>query len=255
MLSDGKSSGSVVGDIAGAGQIINSEVAERLYEDALSSPFRQVGALSTDVLKTFRLFTAPLQLAAAYQDRFAGFCERVRSKVPEADQQEAVPEIAAPVMEAFATTSDTSPLMGMFEELMAKAISKSKADLISPSFVEVIKSLSPLQAKFLEALKTNDQETDLLFDGKRKVIVQVLSYNFDVSGLGGYDHYLTLVQDLVAKRLISVIEERLEEATHYPDVPRTNDVRLVRSKIRLTMYGKWFCNSCIASPATPKKPR
>jgi hypothetical protein len=75
---------------------------------------REFGGLTKDALKTFRLFTAPLQLAAAYQDRFAAFCDRVRAKVPPERQREAPPEIAAPVMRAFATTSDDSPLMSMF---------------------------------------------------------------------------------------------------------------------------------------------
>lgn len=71
-MDDGDSnSGPTVGDFTGLGKVVNSQVANRAYDDALSPAMRQVGGLSEDLLKTFRLFTAPLQLAAAYHDRFA----------------------------------------------------------------------------------------------------------------------------------------------------------------------------------------
>jgi glutaminase len=108
-----------IGDLTGAGQVINSEIAKRTYNEALSPAMKELGGLSEDTLKALRLFTAPLQLAAAYQDRFKAFCQRVRDKVPTSQQQEAPPEIVKPVMDAFASTSDDSPLMKMFEELIA----------------------------------------------------------------------------------------------------------------------------------------
>lgn len=121
-MSDSEASKPPIGDLTGVGEVINSQVAKWTYQDGLSSSVRQVGALSTDTLKTLRLFTAPFQLLAAYQDRFELFCNRVRERVPESEQKDATPEIARPVMEAFASTSDDSTMMQMFEELMAKAI-------------------------------------------------------------------------------------------------------------------------------------
>jgi hypothetical protein len=72
----------LIGDLTGAGEIINSQVAEWMYKDGLSPAVKQVGALTTDALKSLRLFTAPLQLLAAYQDRFERFCDRVRERGP-----------------------------------------------------------------------------------------------------------------------------------------------------------------------------
>lgn len=49
----------LIGDIAGAGELINSEVVKRSYDDALSPTMRQVGALSED-LATRRSDCSPL---------------------------------------------------------------------------------------------------------------------------------------------------------------------------------------------------
>lgn len=150
----------LIGDLAGAGAMINSQVVKWTYRDGLSPAVKQVGALTADSLKALRLFTAPLQLLAAYQDRFEQFCDRVRQRVPDSEQCDAAPEIARPVMEAFACTSDGSPMMSMFEELMAKAIDKREARKLSPQFPEIITTLSPLQAVLISRLRESEQFTD-----------------------------------------------------------------------------------------------
>ena len=255
---DQSAKGPLIGDLAGAGQIINSEVAKKSYDDALSPAMQEVGGLTQDTLKTFRLFTAPLQLAAAYQDRFAAFCDRVRAKVPQENQQEAPPEITAPVMRAFATTSDDSPLMSMFEELMAKAINATTADKLSPAFPDVIKSLSPLQAKLIKSLVQHDHFADVLLEPKQRLIRQYVRSNISYDEFGGYDHHLTLKQDLEEKKLVATISSRPNKDEHYPDLQIPEGLQLVRMTYRLTMFGKWFATACVQShptPSAPKKPK
>jgi len=234
---------STMSDLAGAGKLINSQVAKWVYQDGLSSSIKQAGALTTDTLKSLRLFTAPLQLLAAYQDRFEKFCNRVREKVPEAEQKEAAPEIARPVMEAFASTNDDSVMMSMFEELMAKAIDKREANKLSPEFPEIIRSLSPMQALLIYKLRESEQFTDDLRDRKKNLIVQRVGANFDYSEFGGHDHHLTLVQDLEHKKLVSILANQEVPKGKYPTFEIPNGLHLYRMQIRLSMYGKWFADS------------
>jgi len=247
--------GPVIGDLVGAGQIINSEVAKRSYDDALSPAMQEVGGLSKDALKTFRLFTAPLQLAAAYQDRFAAFCDRVRAKVPPEKQQEAPPEIAAPVMRAFATTSDDSPLMSMFEELMAKAIDVTTADKLSPEFPDLIKQLSPLQAKLIESLAQHEHFTDMLWHAKNRLIHNYVKVNFSPDDFGDFDHHLTLVQNLAEKNLVAMIQSRPSKDELYPELQIPKELQLMRKTYRLTMFGRWFASACVQTQPAPNRPR
>ncbi|MBL9150844.1 MAG: DUF4393 domain-containing protein [Verrucomicrobiales bacterium] len=240
--------GPLIGDLAGAGQLINSEVAKKAYDDALSPALKELGGLTEDTLKAFRLFTAPLQLLAAYQDRFKAFCERVRERVPEEQQCDAPPEIAKPVMEAFASTSDDSPLMSMFEELMAKAIDKQQSQKLSPEFPAIIKSLSPLEALLLADLKSRDQYTDDLRDPAKNLIVSRLKANFDFAQFGGQGHHLTISQRLKDRNLVSIIESgNIDVGSEYPTLTIPEGLILRRTKIRLSMFGRWFVTSCVGT--------
>lgn len=242
------SKGNNIGDLTGAGQIINSEVAKRTYDDALSPTMRELGGLSSDTLKAFRLFTAPIQLVAAYQDRFRVFCEKVRSKVPEDQQREAPAEIGRPVMEAFASTSDDSPLMSMFEELMAKAIDKREADKLSPLFPNLIKNLSPLEAKLIADLNKRPQTTDDILDPIENNITQRVGANFNFEDFGGHAHHLTISQELKEKNIVSIIDNNKSNITEfYPDIKVPNDLKFRRTTIRLTMFGRWFASACIGN--------
>lgn len=241
------SKGPIIGDLAGAGQIINSEVAKRTYEDALSPTMRELGGLSEDTFKAFRLFTAPIQLMAAYQDRFRAFCERVRNKVPEEQQQEAPAEIGRPVMEAFASTSDDSPLMSMFEELMAKAIDKREVNKLSPSFPEIIRSLSPLEAKLIAALKNKAQIMDDLFKLDENLIMQRVGTNFNFEDFGGGAHHLTIAQNLTEKKIVKLETANLDYTKFYPTLVIPSGHQLKRTTIQLTMFGRWFASTCVRS--------
>jgi hypothetical protein len=182
------------------------------------------------------------------------FCDRVREKVPEERQRDAPPEIAKPVMEAFAKTSDDSPLMSMFEELMARAIDINEAEKLSPNFPAIIESLSPLQAKLIKSLSTRQHYTDVMLDHKQNLIVQRFNANFDINEFGGIDHHLTLVQDLEKKNLTTSLNLDVEREKDYPNIVVPPHHRLVRMTVRLTMFGKWFAQSCIHDPGRPPQP-
>ena len=244
----------ILGDLTGAGKVINSAVARKTYDDALSGTFKQLGGLSTDLVKSLRLFTAPLQLAAAYQDRFVDFCQRVRDKVPEAHQQDAAPEIAAPVMEAFTTTSEASPLMTMFEELMAKAIDSREADKLSPEFPAMVRSLSPLEARLLSSLTKDDQFTDDIRDGNK--ITQNVGSNFDFSDFAGDAHHLTLILALKEKNLVNISVSQIPETEElYPDIQIPEGHKLRRMTTQLSMLGRWFTDACMPKDQPSIRPR
>jgi hypothetical protein len=247
-MSDSEASKPPTGDLTGVGEVINSQVAKWTYQDGLSSSVKQVGALSTDTLKTLRLFAAPFQLLAAYQDRLELFCNRVRERVPESEQKDATPEIARPVMEAFASTSDNSTMMQMFEELMAKAIDKRESDRLSPEFPEIIRSLSPLEALLITRLRKAEQYTDDLFEPKKNLIVGRVGANFDFTEFGGQDLHLTLIQHLEKKNLVTILQNQPIPEGNYPNLKIADGLELKRMLVRLTMYGIWFANSVSPRP-------
>lgn len=248
IMTDDNSKGAIIGDLTGVGQVIDSEVARRTYDEALSPTMRELGDIGADTLKAFRLFTAPIQLMSAYQDRFRIFCEKVRNKVPEDQQCEAPAEIARPVMEAFASTSDDSPLMSMFEELMAKAIDKREAGKLNPTFPIIIKNLSPLEAKLIEALNVREHTTDDFWKKRENMIMKSIGSNFDYADFGGLEHYMAISQNLKDKNLVLIANNvTVDMASIYPSLVTPKDLRFNRSMIQLSMFGRWFASACVGN--------
>ena len=229
-----------ISDLAGIGKMIDSEIAKETYKDGVSPAMKELGELTQDTVKTLRLFTAPVQLLAAYQDRFKGFCDRVRTKVPEEYQQSATANIAKPVMEAFAFTEDDSPLMPMFEELMSKAIDSREASKLNPIFPELIKNLTPIQAKLIKSLKATDQITDDVIKMDENRIVRRLESNFSFDDFSGQDHHLTIVQDLANKNIVTI-----NPSDKYSDLELEEGMVVRRTRINLSMFGKWFADACV----------
>jgi hypothetical protein len=51
-----------ISDLTGIGKVIDSEIAKETYKDAASPAMKEIGGFAQDAVKTFRLFTAPIQL-------------------------------------------------------------------------------------------------------------------------------------------------------------------------------------------------
>ncbi|TWU15979.1 Abi-alpha family protein [Allorhodopirellula heiligendammensis] len=234
--------GPLIGDLTGAGKVINSEVAKRIYDDALSPSMRELGSLSEDFLKTIHLIAAPFQIGAVLQVRLVSFCERISNMVPKERQRDAPPEIAKPVIEAIAFIRDDSPLMTMFEELMSRAIDVNEADELSPEFPAIIQSLSPLQAKLITSLAAEDHFTDIIQDRNTGIVYRQLGSNYQPEDYHGYPHHLTLVQNLATKSIVTILFRDIAE--EYPDTTVPEGTHLRRMSVRLSRFGLWFATSC-----------
>ena len=93
-------------------------------------------------MKTARLFLAPIQLAAAFQDRFEQLVDRIRNKVPEQRYQEAPAEVVGPAIQQMQYLDDETLSWEMFEELLTSSIDVEAIAKVHPSFVHVISQLS-----------------------------------------------------------------------------------------------------------------
>jgi len=138
------------------------------------------------------------------------------------------------------------PLMAMFEELMAKAIDKREADKLSPSFPEIIRNLSPLEANLIAALTNKPQTTDDLFKSDENLIVKRIGANFNFDDFGGSEHHLTISQDLEKKNIVIINSNvKLDVAKLYPSFVMPSGFRAKRTIIQLSMFGRWFASACV----------
>lgn len=134
-----------------------AEVARQIplkdaYDDAVKPAARQVGNLAEDLAKTILLVLAPLQVAAAYQDRFRDFLDKSIRRVPEQDRLPPPPQILGPVLEGIRYEPEDSPITEMFSQLLSASMNEKQVQNAHPAFTHIVKQLSADEANLLNAM-------------------------------------------------------------------------------------------------------
>lgn len=230
----------------GIEKLLPVKVVEKLYDEVASPPAKEVGKVAVDLVKTARLFLAPIQLAAAFQDRFERLLERVRDRVPEPRQIQAPAEVVGPAIEHMRYLDDTSPLWQMFEELLTSSVDAESIAAVHPSFAYLISQLSRDEAIILYRLRSVEFKIVDVLDlnaregrfENRKVEESTIPMSElvlpDQLGLS-YSHlyFLSLVEWPVHKQ-----DPILNDQGHQTGIRRY-------STMRLTEFGKLFVSACV----------
>lgn len=86
---------------------------------------------------------------AANLEKYANEVKEKIEKIPEENIQEPKLSVVGPALEASKFYIEEDEIRGMFAKLIASSMDKTQSSNIHPSFVEMIKMLSPLDAKNL----------------------------------------------------------------------------------------------------------
>ena len=223
-------------DPTGLSKYVDPKLVHKVYDDAGSAPAKEVGKLGTDVVKTFRLFLAPFQYAAAWQDRFEKWLERVRSSVPEERQVEAPASIAGPVIRSLVFMEDDNPLTELYLNLLARAIDKERQDEAHPAFVKIIEQLSPDEAMVMYVFRNRNIAVRAGGWTRReqvsKAFWKIGDIDFPTERLGNPEHLWVYLDHLWILGMVTAGQVRDERGQH---------VNLVSP----TDFGKLFIKACI----------
>ena len=234
-------------DIIGLGEALNSKVAEKIYDDAISKAAKQFGEFGEDFFKAARLVLFPIQIAAAMQDRLGKTLERICSEVPPERRITPPPlQIIGPIFENIKYMDDNSILYELFEELLARSIDSERIAEAHPSFIHIIAQLSHDEAIMLFELKKNDFDIvytmDLNHEKQRfenriieKSTIPVGKLLFPIKAEMYYSHIESL----------SLVEWPVTDTEYLRDDTGKQTGIRHHSKIHLTDFGKFFVNACI----------
>jgi len=139
-------------------KLLLAKVVERLYSDGVSDSAKEISKLGVDVVKTARLFLAPFQLAAAFQDRFERFVRRLAADIPDERLISVPPEVAGPALNQMKYLDEDNPLWKMFETLLRCSVDKDRVDRVHPSFAHIISQLARDEGVILYHLRSRDFE-------------------------------------------------------------------------------------------------
>ena len=234
-------------------KIVNSKVAEKAYDDGISSPLVEISKVSVDVVKTARLLLAPLQLAATFQDRFEVFLANLNKRVPEDKMVQIPAELSSVCFDKMRYLDSNNPLWEMFEELLIKASNNESQPLVHPCFGTLISQLAPDEAVILHELKWVDS-----FDIEDRLELNHEENTFDNRVILNS----TIPNDkLVSPDSIGIYYSHLESLSlvSWPIIDQTpiwddtveNEIERVQlgtkrqSKLVLTEFGELFVKACI----------
>ena len=112
-----------------------------------------IGRFSDDAYQKYKI------KQAANLEKYANEVKSGIEKIPEENIQEPKMSVVGPALEASKFYIEEDEIRGMFAKLLASSMDKTQSINIHPSFVEIIKVLSPLDAKNLYSLYHGGDET------------------------------------------------------------------------------------------------
>lgn len=227
-------------------KILTSKIAEQTYTDGLKPVVVASGKIGGDLAKTARLLLAPIQYAAAIQDRFESYLERLRKKAGPKELVEPPKEIVVPVIENLKFHSEDSILTEMFLNILACAMDGERNNQAHPAFPKIISELAPDEALILYYLTKSDFEVEDHMDydrGQNRFSnLQIRSSSIPKDKLRFPDNFELYYSHLQSLSLISWPVKKQTPVTDQTN-QQTGIVR--NSIVTLTDFGRLFCKACI----------
>lgn len=228
--------------------ILGQETVKRIYEDGASHPLQETSKIAVDMVKAFRLLTAPIQLLAAYQDRLSKYFDRVRLSVPEENQIEAPASLSGPIIERLKYLEETNYLTDMYLNLLTRAIDKDRVNEAHPAFFHVIDQLSPDEAMLLYLIGKEpifyDYDTEIVHqDGQflrwgNTEIKRDTTAKEKIAFISHFDMYINHL------RALNLLEwTKIKEEGIWTEKVQTHTS--VKTKIYLNEFGRLFVKACI----------
>jgi len=251
-----------------------------IYSDAASPAIKEVGNVGGRLV---RMALAPLRGFVWSYERIEEWIEKEVGKrlegIPAERIQAPAPEVVVPALTAVAYTQAEEP-RAMFAALLAKSMDSTTARDVHPSFVEVIKQLTPDEARILSALSAEPEAyffqfqpflflgVDVLVDGVLdNPEVPYFSDLFKRAGCWDLDRASVAISNLKRQNLTDFSRHRAaqpvwvarvdpalarlmkENESMRAHVERAIDeelpLRVDKLAFQLTPFGRQFCAVCV----------
>lgn len=141
-------------EVKGAIEAVTGLVkAVPIYEDMVQPVAKQLGKSLETVGKAINVALAPVGILVWGYDKCQEFIQtKVADRLKDVPPEDIItpkPNVAGPAIEALRYTGHEESLSDMYANLLAAAMDKSTADGAHPAFVEIIKQLTPDEAKLV----------------------------------------------------------------------------------------------------------
>jgi hypothetical protein len=250
-----------------------------VYQDLAQGAVQEVGKALTTIAKLSHIVVAPATFAVwTYEQAVDFFKARLSEKMALTPPDQIVPPkgyIAGPALEALRWTGDEESLREMYANLLATSMDARTANNAHPSFVEIIKQLTPDEAKLITYI--NDESfrpvVTLSVDNRDKSIggVEFLVHFSMIGEKSGCEHPYQTPQylgNLTRLGLVVIPEDKfytkegvydeIENHLIINHVKKTvvlkedQHIGITRQLVNITPLGSQFINSCVSYDPKPE---
>lgn len=174
----------------------SSGVLTEVYKDGISQSIKPIGTMLSYLPRTVRLGLSKWEkwiINGEESLRLTGEALKDKvDKIPEEKLCEPEPYVAVPAIQQISYCNDSKELRDLYANLLASSMNIDKRWSVHPSFVDLIKQLSPDEAKLLKIFPTDISSLAPLVDCR--VVMD---------GLGGG---ITVARNITAEFLYSVCD-------------------------------------------------
>ena len=272
-MAGGEENSGVIGDTAKA--VAELAKAVPIYQDAIQPAAKEAGKSLHLVTRAVNAALAPVEGLVWGVEKIRDFVrERVATKldnVPPEDVQQPKPHVAVPAIEALRYTGAESDLAELYANLLATSMDKATAYRAHPSFVDMIKNMSPDEARIMKYLATSGSQPliDIRMNVKEGGGFVVAHRHLSLIGLkSGCQHVplaATYLDNLERLGLIEMpnghrikADEPYAEIEEHPQVQKilaqlkeseTHTMEISKIKLDLTDLGRQFIRTCVIDKA------
>lgn len=227
-------------------ELLKTLPVDEAYKNVLKKPGKEISKAVTDIIKAVRLLILPVQVAAAYQDKFANFIDTTIRRVPSKKFTLPASQIIGPVLEGIKYEPEDTPIYEMFADLLSSSMDSEKVNTVHPSYPLIIKQLSSDEAIILKNLKDNQYEfiKTYKFKGGRSYPDAVERDDYPKGNLTFPSNIGFYMQHLNQLGLAGIFEYRNQEPI-FDTSDNTQTGSRTYCKYRLTDLGHYFVNACI----------
>ena len=258
-----------------AGKEIAKEIAKELYEDAGKAVAKPTGDLVGLIPRAIKAALSPVEKWILQREyniaETRKLLEQKLEAIPAELIEEPEPYIALPAIQSLSYSMDNDELREMYANLLANSMISTVKNGVHPGFVEVIKQLTPDEAKVLRYLfnkkayaptitlrweNDNGEGVDVLKDfsnvGELAECESPYSVNLYINNLVrlGLLFHSGSYQKLTNDEIYAPIKEHeyLKQFTTIPDEMKDHGYTTVQKKegyAGLSDFGLSFCSICL----------
>ncbi len=224
----------------GVGKAI--ETVPDLYDDALKQATQEYGKTIALIPRAINAALVPLrQWIAEREYKLAETEKLLAQKLEHVSEDKIVtPEayVAVPAIQAISYSMNSEELRNLYANLLAKAMNSDTKDMVHPSFVEIIKQMSPIDALVFKKIMERQINPliDLIYEKKYGIGYTTLKNNITDINVAPIDTVSLSIDNLVRQKLIYIPGDK-----HY--LHKTAYKKILKSKYYTKQKEHYTCDN------------